>query len=120
MTEKLRLSKNETLTYQGQNLKLMAPIILRVQKLQDGATIAARAVQGQRSSDEPQPIAKNTVLSILQKEIDQLERKENALLMSIAEPDPLDFNDELSLGDHLGTAEQIMNLKKVLKKIKAL
>ena len=42
------------------------------------------------------------------------------MLMSAAGLDGLGLDDDASFSDHLGTAQQIMNLRKILKQVKAL
>ena len=120
MHRKLRLKKGETITHDGQDLELTSPLILRYKTIPTGDTIAASSVKGERSSDEVRAIDQATVLSIIKKEIDRLEIKENDMLMSAAGLDGLGLDDDASFSDHLGTAQQIMNLRKILKQVKAL
>jgi hypothetical protein len=84
-------------------------------------------VQGEQQSDPAQAIDKGTVLGLIQKEIETLEKHENALLMEGV----FDVDDDLDLVDqqrgesyktanYAATAVHVMNLKSLYKKVKNL
>lgn len=115
---KFNLKKGDIISIGEEKIKLDRPHKIKGHAMSD---TAPEPVQGNHEQDEPQAIDKGTVLSILKKEIDRLEKEENRWASFLDD----DFGDLIeekpaSLSTEIGIPFQIMNLKTILKKINSL
>lgn len=75
-------------------------------------------VQGNHQSDKPKGISKQTVLSILQKEVDRLEQEETKILIeNPLEDDGLFEHSKDLLADHINNAQAVMVVKKLIGRV---
>jgi hypothetical protein len=142
--QNIKAKKGETISLQGKKYRLNKTISLSVtpERLTDTVVApqqevapeqevitapAAPEVQGEAKSDPAQGIDKGTVLGLIQKQIDQLEKHENTLLMEgvFDDLDDLDLVDQqrgepYKTANYAAATVHIMDLKSLYKKVKNL
>lgn len=144
--QNIKAKKGDTISLQGKNYRLNKTISLSVTPERMTDTVVAPQqevaleqeqkvttapvapeVQGEPKSDPAQGIDKGTVLGLIQKQIDKLEKHENELLMEglFGDQEDLDLVDQ-QIGEQYQTANyaaatvHIMDLKSLYKKVKNL
>lgn len=111
--QKIRLQKGTQINIGGKDYKVAQPIYLKVFK---GALQGQSCpVKGNHQSDKEAPIDKEIVCRFLHQKIEDLEKKENKILMDLDEAE-----EGARITDHVVTTRQIMFLKEVLKELKTL
>lgn len=111
---KLRLIKGSTIAHKGFVYRIANPVQVKVYS---GKVAVKRApVEADHQSDAAKPIDKELVCRLIQQEIDILEQTENEILFSLDEEE---LNGK-SFTDHVGTTNQIMSFKHLLKKVNKL
>lgn len=142
--QNIKAKKGETISLQGKKYRLNKTISLSVtpERLTDTVVApqqevapeqevitapAAPEVQGEAKSDPAQGIDKGTVLGLIQKQIDKLEKHENTLLMEgvFDDLDDLDLVDQergepYKTANYAAATVHIMDLKSLYKKVKNL
>lgn len=113
-TKKFTLKKGEEITSNGELLRLNHPLYFVAQKIGEAAPKVAD-IKGSPASDQLPAIDKKTVVAVVKKRLEKLERKEAAVLL----PDP-EWDEEISTNDHMMLAHTIMQFKSLLKDIEAI
>lgn len=120
----VKLHKGDEIAILGINYKVASTTNVRVKKGKEDTEEAEP--QGERRTDQAEPIDKKTVLSIIQKKIKALEQKETDAMFDIDADDVLfefDHSEprpQAAISEHISIAAQITNLQELFKKIKAL
>ena len=124
-TENIKLSKGDELTLKGQAFKIAAQAKIRVIKVKKNPV--EEEVTGEAKSDTNDDRFKKAACRIVEAKIRALEQKEMDNLCSIEEDDVLFLGfDEAEeapkalISKHIGATNTILDLKQILKEIKAL
>lgn len=124
-TENIKLSKGDQLTLKGQAYQMAAQAKIRVMK-KENIPLEEEEVTGEAKSDANDDRFKKAACRIVESKIKALEQKEIDSLFLIEEDDVLfsfDGADEVPkalISNHVGATNTILDLKQILKKIKAL
>lgn len=132
-TKTIKLNKGELIAVKGTNYNVVSSTNIRVKKSKEDVQEAEPV--GGHQTDNVLPMGDHTtvpfierkkVLSIIEKEIERLQQKENKTLFDIGENELLfelgedEATPHASISEHISIVAEITNLQELLKEIKEL
>jgi hypothetical protein len=120
----LKFPKGAQIAYLGETYKVTSTTSVNVRKCQESPK--EEEIKGDHQTDAQPDRTKKISCAIIQKQINKLEQEEHNALFDIGQDDVLFMFDEedqapnISVSKQIERTQEITNLKRILKEIKAI